>query len=231
MITHTEQQKIWDEEHNKPNVLLQMDSSEASSGVVQFWNFLKEKGLSNPKGLEMGCGKGRNVIWLAKQGVDAYGFDFSPAAIEEAQRRTKKENVNAHFDVMDATTPWKYESDSFDFAIDCFASTDIESSEGRAFAQKEFLRVLKPGGYLLAYLMSTDDEFHKEMVAKSPAEEKNAFYHPTGKFEKIFDEHEVAEMYKNFTLIEKKRIEKTAVFKGKGYACKHFWLIMQKPLS
>lgn len=227
-ITHEEQKKIWEEEHKHPTVLLQMDAEKASRGVIKFWEFLKEQNISNPRGVEMGCGKGRSVIWLAQQGVDMYGFDFSPSAIAEAQRRATAANVPAHFVVQDATEPWPYDPNSFDFAIDCFASTDIESPEGRTFAVQEFLRVLKPGGYLLAYLLSTDDEFHKEMLQKSPAEQKNSFYQVTGKFEKVFDQEEIDEIYKDFKVVKSERIEKTTEFFGKTYACKHFWLVLQK---
>lgn len=226
---HVQQQKVWDNEHKKPTVLLQMDSNDASSGVLKFWEFLEKQGAKNLKGLEMGCGKGRNVIWLAKQNVEMHGFDFSPAAIEEAKRRAKTASTkNAHFKVQDATETWAYESDSFDFVIDCFATTDIESATGREFSISEAHRVLKPDGYLFAYLLSTDDEFHKEMIQNNPAKEKNAFYHHTGKFEKTFDEQELQANYQQFRVVLWERVEKTAEFNGKSYYCKHFWLVLQK---
>jgi hypothetical protein len=91
--------------------------------------------------------------------------------------------------------------------------------------------VLRPGGYLLSYLLSTDDEFHKEMIEKSPAQEKNAFVHATGKFEKTFDAEEVAELHRNFKKIVQRRIDKTADFGGRKYRCLHFWTVFQKPIS
>lgn len=230
-ITHKEQQKIWDEEHKNPKVLKQMDVAEASSGVVSFWDFLKNNKKYFYKGIEMGCGKGRNVIWLAQQGVkNMQGFDFSPNAINEAKHRALVVNCkNAIFTIQDATKRWNYDSNFFDFGIDCFASTDIESKKSREFAIQEMYRVIKPGGYLLAYLLSTDDQFHKEMIKKSPTEERNAFLHPsTGKFEKTFDEEEILYLYKNFKIIKKERIEKITNFFGKNYKCKHFWVILQK---
>ena len=229
-FTHEDQQRIWDEEHKKPTVLLQMDSEEASSGVQKFWSFLEEKNIAVTRGVEMGCGKGRNVIWLAKKGVETHGFDFSPAAIEEAGRRAQSSGADkAHFKVQDATIDWDYPSDYFDFAVDCFASTDIETESGRMAAMRELYRVLRPGGYLLAYLLSTDDEFHKEMIQKNPAADKNAFHHPTGKFERTFDQADVSKQYAAFQVVTSERVEKTAQFSGKEYACKHFWVVMQKP--
>lgn len=34
--------------------------------------------------LDLACGEGRNAIWLARQGWDVTGVDFSPVAIEKA---------------------------------------------------------------------------------------------------------------------------------------------------
>ena len=228
-VTHLRQKKIWDEEHKNPYVLKQMDSAEPSGGVILFLAFLKQKGeLKRLKGIEFGCGKGRNVICLGKQGIQVVGIDYSPVAIKEAKRRAK-DVKNVSFFVQDVTKKWKFNSKTFDFAVDCFATTDIESKKGRTFAVKEMKRVLKPKGYLLVYVMSTDDEFHKQMLKESPADEPNAFIHPaTGKFEKIYDREELLELYSGLRLIEEKRVKKITTFFEKDYNCKNYWMIFQK---
>ena len=143
---------------------------------------------------------------------------------------SKEAKINSTiFSVQDATKHWNYDSNYFNFGIDCFASTDIESKRGREEAIAEMYRVIKPGGYLLAYLLSIDDEFHKEMIAKATGEEPNAFRHEsTGKFEKAFNEKEILDLYKNFKIIKQERISKTTEFYGKKYNCKHFWVVFQK---
>lgn len=232
IVTHRQQQEVWDQEHANPQVLLQMDSSDPSSGVVKFWQWFQDtaKTKGHLKGLEMGCGKGRSVIWLAQQGVEMTGFDFSPTAIKIAKERAEKGGVSEKttFVVQDATVSWDFPSDTFDFAIDCFASTDIESKEGRQFATSEMIRVTKSRGYILVYVMSTDEEFHKEMIEKSPATEAHAFVHPTGKFEKVFTKEEIFDLYKGLKLISEQRVPKTAIFGGKEYACNHHWMVFQK---
>lgn len=232
-ITHEEQKKKWNQEHATPFALKQMDAQKGSSALAPFVEFLEKEGKTNLIGVEMGCGKGRNVIWLAQQPgfVKVHGFDFSEVAIEEANRRAAEVGISdkVEFDVMDATTPWSYDSGLFDFGIDCTASVDIESPEGRQVAIREMRRVLKPGGYFLVYVMSTDDEYHKMLIAESPAEESNAFIHPeTGKFEKVFSEQELDEMYKDFSLVEVRRINKPADFFGKTYQCFLHWRVYRK---
>lgn len=229
IITHKQQQKIWDAEHKNPKVLLQMHSDEVSGGVVRFWDFLKKKEVKNLKGVEIGCGKGRNTIWLAKHGIEMTGFDFSPFAVKEAKvRAIKTKNSKADFKIADATKKWPFSSSIFDFGIDCFASTDIESIKGRKFAAKEMYRVLKPGGFLMAYMLSPEDGFHREMIKKRPTKEKNAFLHDTGKFEKCFSAKETRDLYKLFKVLKGERVNKRTYFFGKEYPCKHHWFIFQK---
>lgn len=232
-ITHEEQREKWNKEHQTPLALKQMDVRKSSSGLMPFFEFLKQNNKKDLIGLEMCCGKGRNVIWLALQEEiqKMYGFDFSDVAITEAKKRAVEEGVGAkiQFDLMDATETWKYDSDFFDLGIDCFASTDVEDPRKRQFAVDEMYRVIKPNGYFLVYVMSTEDEYHKMMIEKSPAGEQGAFIQPdAGKFEKVFSDGELDSMYKKYTLIEARRIEKTAEFFGKSYHNRHHWRLYQK---
>jgi ubiquinone/menaquinone biosynthesis C-methylase UbiE len=229
-FTREDQHRIWDEEHAKPQVLLQMDSDKPSSGVVKFYTFLQQ--IPGEKiGIEMGCGKGRNVIWLSQQQNirRMYGLDFSHNAITEAQSRAAHVSAgSAEFQVCDIAERWPFADSSTDFVLDCFAITDIETAEARQRAIDEAYRVLKSGGYLLTYVLSTDDEFHKEMIRSNAATERNSFHHPTGKFEKTFDEDELSSLHRAFQRVAAERIEKTAVFNGKEYYCKHFWNVYRK---
>ena len=228
-ISHSKQRILWEHEHKKPSVLKQMDSDKPSSGVLRFFGMIKD--IGSAKGIEMCCGKGRNVIWLARNGIDMTGFDFSKNAISEARRRARAAKVDHSVKLLlqDATRRWKSESGSFDFAIDCFASTDIESYEGRSFARDEAVRVLKPGGLLMVYALSTEDEFHRNFVRTSQLQEKNAFLHPmNGKFSKTYGKEEFLEFYSGLKLIEFKRIRKYEIFFGKRYKCNHIWAVFRK---
>lgn len=232
-VSHLKQRQIWNSEHIKPHTLVQMDSDKPSGGVVKFIEWAKRNNHFGElsAGVEMACGKGRNVIWLASQGFNTTGFDFSEAAIAEAKERTRKAGLRnkTRFLVLDATQNWTFTGSSFDFVIDCFATTDIESVKGRKFAADEIYRVLKQKGFFLVYSLSTDDEFHKEMVKKSPAREKNAFINPiSGKFEKTFDRKELLDLYGKFELLVEDRVKKVEKFFGKSYKCKHHWMVFQK---
>lgn len=232
-ITHDEQQQRWDKEHKNPNVLPQMHSAKASGGVIKFLDWLKSEGEqpSKLKGLEICCGKGRNVIGLAHEGVTMIGLDFSPNAINEAKKRAEETGVaeKAKFFVHDVTKPFPIEVGSLDFAFDCFGSTDIESLEGRLAALNNMIEALKPGGYLLVYLLSSDDEFQNEMIAQSPGPDEGSFIHPINKkYEKSFTESEVKDFYKDLELRVFERVAKTDIFFVKEYRANHIWAVFQK---
>lgn len=88
-----------------------VDSPQPSELVVIFRDWLAENtgGVSGLRGLEMCCGKGRNVIWLADQGAIMEGFDFSNVAVETATGRASSLGLtaNARFNVQDAVSPWR----------------------------------------------------------------------------------------------------------------------------
>src|ERR1039457_3158460 len=43
-------------------------------------------GLRPERAVDLACGEGRNSIWLAEQGWDVTGVDFSPVGLAKAKR-------------------------------------------------------------------------------------------------------------------------------------------------
>jgi ubiquinone/menaquinone biosynthesis C-methylase UbiE len=231
-ITHEEQLASWEREHEAPSTLLQNATAKPSSSVLKFADWLRQEhgkieGLSS---LEICCGKGRSVIWLAGQGVNATGLDFSQNAIDEAKKRAAVSGSGAKFIVYDATKEYPFTANSFDFAYDCFGSTDIEDPAARQAAREHILRVLKPGGFLMIYLLSTYSEYQDKMVALSPGPEAGSFIHPeSGKFEKAFTEEEIKQAYSQFDLIQFEKVPKVDTYDGQDYRANHIYAVFQKP--
>lgn len=61
--------------------------------------FLVEQtaGLRPGKALDLGCGEGRNAVWLAEQGWDVTGVDFSDVALQKAQDLAGSRGVEAEW--------------------------------------------------------------------------------------------------------------------------------------
>lgn len=70
------------------------------SGELQ--RVIAEEGIRPCRAIELGCGSGTNVVWLANQGFEVTALDLSPLAISRARDRAAAEAVNAHFLCADA---------------------------------------------------------------------------------------------------------------------------------
>jgi SAM-dependent methyltransferase len=83
-------------------------------------------GVLQPKrALDLGCGTGGNVNWLATRGVDATGVDFARSAIDRAIKDAVESDSGATFTVDDIT---KLEtvSGKFDLIIDYGSIDDLD---------------------------------------------------------------------------------------------------------
>ncbi|MFQ5887272.1 MAG: class I SAM-dependent methyltransferase [Candidatus Hydrothermarchaeales archaeon] len=116
------------------------------------------------KVLEVGCGTGFNACLIAKKfGCRVVGVDIAEVSIEKAKERAEKEGLTdrAEFRTGNAYD-LPFEDNSFDVAITTFVSQFLDME--RAF--KEFVRVLKPGGYVGINEMYKDRD-----IPQKPAEE------------------------------------------------------------
>jgi 2-polyprenyl-3-methyl-5-hydroxy-6-metoxy-1,4-benzoquinol methylase len=58
---------------------------------------LEEAGEIVGSVLDVGCGTGENALFLAAQGHDVWGVDFTPLAIEKARNKATERNLNVTF--------------------------------------------------------------------------------------------------------------------------------------
>lgn len=80
--------------------------------------------LEGMRALDIGCGAGYNAAWLAQQGLEVVGIDFSHQVVERAQAAFAG-IPNLTFDVVDVVDPGAYPQ-SFDVLVDrgCFHGID-----------------------------------------------------------------------------------------------------------
>src|SRR5580704_1958023 len=79
---------------------------------------LAEAGQIRGRVLDVGCGTGENLLYLAASGHDARGLDFVPVAIERAKAKAAQRGTKAHFVVGNALELQKFKW-QFDTVIDC----------------------------------------------------------------------------------------------------------------
>ncbi len=224
------QQLIWQAEHETATAIPSLAEQEPSSAVVYFADFLKRQKITSGKIIDIGCGKGRNSIYMAKQGFEVYGLDYIHSAISACKKLAEQQRVSprVRFETGQIDDDWKFADNFFDIAVDCFSSIDIETKSGREKYRNEMLRTLKPNGYAFVAVVSAEDEFEKRYIKSNPGAEKNSVVWPqNGKFQKDYDEAELRAFYSDFEIVKLEKVTKPAVKCGEKIMATNYLAILK----
>src|ERR1700687_4203294 len=105
---------------------------------------LAETGQITGSVLDVGCGTGENVLYMAEHGFAASGVDGAPSAIRKARAKAKQRGLNASFEVSDALNLSVPER-PFDTVIDS-GLFHVFSDEDRQLFTGSLGRVVRLGG-------------------------------------------------------------------------------------
>lgn len=189
-----------------------------SESVVQyvFRNFKRD---GKTKILDLGCGAGRHVVFMADENIIPYGIDFSDEGIKYTKELLKLRGHSEYVDNVQtgSLTDIPYEGDTFDGII-CFGVLYYLRFKDIKKAVHEMLRVLKPGGKLFLVVRTIEDyrydksnEIQEEehtIVIKEDREEVCA-HSENGMIMHFFDEEELAELFSDFENIQIDYIKET----------------------
>ncbi|NOX46089.1 MAG: methyltransferase domain-containing protein [Chlorobi bacterium] len=111
-------------------------------------NIVKSRPVEPCKALDIGCGTGDNVIWLAREGFETLGIDMSSKAIEMAKDKAVKTGVETDFRTMDFLGE-KLPANTFGFVFDrgCFHTFD-EKEDRKVFVENVHGLLMKDGLWL-----------------------------------------------------------------------------------
>jgi len=111
-------------------------------------------GQKKPKtSLEFGCGLGMFSTYLAEQGIEATGVDFSATAIEKANKRVSQKKQKPTLMVGDVTN-LEMVSQPFDVAFDVGCFHCLNETAQKKYVN-EACRLLKPGSTLLIWALDS----------------------------------------------------------------------------
>ena len=121
--------------------------------------------------LEIGCGTGANLCFLARENFSVFGIDGSKIAVTKAKQYLKKENYSAEIKCGDVMT-LPYPDNFFGIIIDieCLCANSFVDSKSII---KEVYRVLKPNGIFFSLTFSTKTWGYG--LGKNYKNEKNTF--------------------------------------------------------
>jgi|GEM_PF-203789 SAM-dependent methyltransferase len=201
---------FWNKEYLRPAYLAL--STEPASDLEKFtrWqerNYGRE--FLNPQTfvLDLGCGNGRNLIFLAREfGCRGVGYDISSEAIAQARttagnffqvlgkasqpkaflgssetipRTLEKSPVaSLDFQVRQLNEKIPLADNSVNIVLDMMSSHVLKQQE-REQLRNEIWRVLRPGGWLFFKSFLLEEDLNaRRMLRDHPATESNSYIHP-----------------------------------------------------
>ena len=134
--------------------------------IYLFDQLLRGNILPGMRVFDAGCGYGRNLVYLLREGYEVFGVDANPAAVEETRRMAaelapKIPAGNFRVEPLEAMSF----ADGFADVVLSSAVLHFAREDGQFNAMlRGTWRVLKPGGFLFCRLASSigmDDRVHR----------------------------------------------------------------------
>ena len=156
------------------------------------------QGLRPGKALDLGCGEGRNALWLAEQGWTVTGVDFSKVGLAKAARLAEAGGVNVDWVQSDVLT-WRPPAEGFDLVAVFYLQL---APSDRTEALRVAVSAVAPGGTLLVVAHDADNLTRGVGGPPDP--------------EVLYRVDEVAELARNFGLMIEQagQVTRTVVIDG-----------------
>lgn len=177
--------------------------------VVRFIQkyFPDREARKNTKILDWGCGTGRHVYYLAKEGFSVFGTEVSGSAVKITNKWLAEEKLKAKVNKINGLiTP--YPDGYFDAIIECAVLQHNRLGEIKKIVS-EMGRILKPGGRIFSLCKAKDDSLFKEgaRMEKGTYYLKNFVETPT--IIHFFDKRELKLLWQRFSDINIEYTERT----------------------
>jgi SAM-dependent methyltransferase len=222
---------FWDNEYKNANHLkLSTDHSEDLEKFTRWIPRQEREDVLAPKAsvLDVGCGNGRNLIFLARTfGMHGVGYDISTAAI--AQATTASTGLALAYQARSIAGLLEVPDNSQMLVLDMMTSHFLNEAE-RTLLRDEIFRVLKPGGFLFMKTFLSDGDLHTRRLLKdAPGKEEGTYIHPViGVPEYVYSEEELTEFLGAKFIVHKIYRSHKHVLKGRARKRRTISLYVEK---
>ena len=224
---------FWNKQYKRPTHLELSD--EPSEDLEKFTRYLlREHGKKylnvTTKVVDLGCGNGRNLIYLAKEfGVHGLGYDTSREAVMQAKKAAA--GLAVSFEVRSIAEPIPFPDESVTIALDMMSSHVLKKAE-REKLRSEVFRVLKSGGWFFFKSFLLEDDLNaKRLLRENPAPEEGMYIHPEiGVPEYVWTESALREFFEpHFTIHKIEKSYKHRRADGSAWKRRTISAYLQKP--
>jgi ubiquinone/menaquinone biosynthesis C-methylase UbiE len=122
----------------------QYDSNENKTRDLEGISLRETLGsIALDKVLEIGCGTGKNTVWLAEYAKEILAVDLTPEMLEIAKSKVKAPHVK--FQIGDITQNWDFAKETYDLAV---FSLVLEHVENLDLVFEKLAQVIKKDGFV-----------------------------------------------------------------------------------
>lgn len=206
---------------------------ETPSGSV-VWAVKELKRLGHPlrTALDLGCGKGRNSLFLAEQNIHVTAFDFTPNAVEHLQTQATNRQLTPLIRalVQDVTEPWPIAPASLDLIVDAFCFKHIAHHAARMIYKANLLRTLRGHGHYMISFASIGDGYYGQYVVDNSDSEEQLVVDPVIGVESVLYSRNAVLKFFSPELIPFAELQNTkpSVMHGREYQRSTYALLLQR---
>ncbi len=226
------QQRFWDQEYKHPEHLALSD--DPADDLEKFTRWLERndgKHVLYPGNtvLDLGCGNGRNLLYLAEKfDVKGIGYDISEVALKQA--RGKVGSLPIEFHKRSIVGDLSLADGSVMLVLDMMTSHYLTNEE-RVVLRDEIERVLEPGGFLFFKSFLAEGDLHAErLLREHPGKEAHTYIHPKiGAQEYVWTEERLREFWGGTFAIRKIYKSHKHMARGRAFRRRTITAYLEKP--
>ena len=173
MTTTSDQKRLWEDSFDEQIARGAYNTApvEALIRSVAYW--LRECDRGALHFLEMGCGAGPTLVWLAQKGIRVSGVDIATNALELARQNLVRsgygDRTGAIVEASVTKTP--FADASFDGVVESCVFQHLPRAD-RVLAFREVARLLRPGGLFVGHVLADThtafQKLHVQQLADDP---------------------------------------------------------------
>jgi len=188
--------ELWEREYRDLQVIPSSTRTLPSKALVASVGLLKPR--PGQRVLDVGCGNGRNSVYLAQRGCEVHSVDFSHAALSRLHLLAARASVDRRIHAYDASAfqPLPFRDSAFSLVVDSYLFCHFQEDGAKHLYLNEVYRVLRPGGVLFVSLFSPEDEYYRPMIGKDQSESTVIVDPHNGIAKQLYTKAEIAGVFR-----------------------------------